>query len=199
MKLCLFLNCFSNYPLSTKYLEDDCMRIRIYDVALYNTSLLNKTPRWQTSRNTSSSWPIEVTVTEFHMRKIYDSVYFSPPFYTHKNGYKMRLEVYLNEYGDGKGTNDCNLKWPMNIDLIIELINWRKDNSKILYTIRFANAVSGARNRVTGTKGKADSAWGTNKFCAHSTLYSATRRVQYIKNDCIRLRVKFTLIYNSFF
>ena len=123
----------------------------------------------------------------------------------------MRLEVYPNGCGDGKGThisimacllkgkNDCNLKWPINIDLITELINWRKDNSKILYTIHFANAVSGAHNRVTGTKEKADSGWGTNKFCAHSTLYAATRRVQYIEDDCIRVRVKFTLIYNSFF
>ena len=78
----------------------------------------------------------------------------------------------------------------MNIDLIIELINWRKDNSKILYTIHFFNAPSGARNQVTGSKEKADSGWGTTKFCAHST-----RRVQYIEDDCIRLRVKFTLIY----
>ena len=200
---------FPTDPLSTKYLEDDCMRIRIYDVALYNTPLLKKTPRWQNSCNLSIS---EFTVTEFHMRKMYDSVYLSPPFYTHKKGYKVRLEVYPNGCGDGKGThislfarllkgkNDCNLKWPMNnIDLVIELINWRKDNSKILYTIPFANAVSGACNRVTGAKEKADSDWGTYKFCAHSTLYTATSRVQYIEDDCIRLRVKFIIIYNSSF
>ena len=193
---------FPKYPLSTKYLEDDCMCIRVYDVALYNTSLLNKTPRWQTSRNTSSSWPIEVTVTEFHMRKMYDSVYFSPPFYTHKNGYKMRLEVYPNGYGDGKGThislfvrllkgeNDCNLKWPMNIDLKILLINWRKNDSHILYVIHFTKATSGACNQVTGAMEKADLPCGTNKFCAHSTLYAATRSVQYIEDDCIHVRVK---------
>ena len=193
---------FPKYPFSTKYLEDDCVRIRIYDVALYSTPLLNKTPRWQTSRNTSSSWPIEVTITEFHMRKMYNSEYLSPPFYTHNNGYKMRLEVYPNGYGDGKGThislfvrllkgeNDSNLKWPMNIDLKIQLINWRKNDSHILYVIHFTKAVSGARNQVTGTKKKADLPWETHKFCAHSTLYAATRSVQYIEDDCIRLRVK---------
>ena len=193
---------FPNNPLSTKYLEDDCMRIRIYDVALYNTSLLNKTPRWQTSRNTSSSWPLEVTVTEFHMRKTYDNVYLSPPFYTHKKGYKMRLEVYTNGYGDGKGThisifvrllkgeNDCNLKWPMNISLIIQLINWRKDDSHFMYVIDFTKAVSSACYQVMGAKEKADSSWGTHKFCGHSTLYAATRSVQYIEDDCIRVRVK---------
>ena len=193
---------FPKHPLSTKYLEDDCVRIRIYDVALYSTPLLNKTPRWQILRDTSTCWPIEITITEFHMRKMYNSVYLSPPFYTHNNGYKMRLEVYPNGYGDGKGThvslfvrllkgeNDSNLKWPMNIDLKIQLINWRKNDSHILYVIHFTKAVSGACNQVMGTKKKADLPWETHKFCAHSTLYAATRSVQYIEDDCIRLRVK---------
>ena len=144
------------------------MRIKIYDVVLYNTPLLNKTPTWQTSSKPSSSWPIEVTVTEFHMHKIYNSEYLSPPFYSHKNGYKMRLEVYPNVYGDGKGThislfdgllkgeNDCNLKWPMNIDLTIQLINWRKNDSSILYVIYFTKTISGVCNRVTEAKVKAD-------------------------------------------
>ena len=192
---------FFKYFLSTKYLEDDCMCIRIYDVALYNTPLLNKTPRWQTSRKTTSSCPIEVTVTEFHMRKMYNSVYLSPPFYTHKNGYKMRLEVYPNGYGDGKGThisimarllkgeNDSNLKWPMNIDLKIQLINWHKNDSHILYVIHFTKALSGACNQVMGTKEKADLPWGIHKFSAHSTLYEVTHNVQYIEDNCIRVRV----------
>ena len=193
---------FPKYPLSTKYLEDDCMRIRIYDVAVYSTPLLNKAPRWQNSSNQSSSWLIEFTMTEFHMRKMYDSEYFSLPFYTHKNGYKMRLEVYPNGCGDGKGThlsimarllkgeNDCNLKWPMNIDLTIQLINWYKDDSHFTDVIYFSKAVSGACNQVVGIKKKADSGWGTYKFCAHSILYEATRSIQYIEDDCIRLRVK---------
>ena len=134
---------FPRYASATQYLEDDCMRIRIYDVALYNTSLLNKTPQWQNSWNTSSSWPIEVTVTGFHKHKMYNTEHISPPFYTHKNGYKMRLEVHPNGNGDGKGThlsifarllkgeNDYDLKWPMDIDLTLELVNWRKNNSHI--------------------------------------------------------------------
>ena len=198
---------FPRYASNTEYLEDDCMRIRIHDVAIYTTSLLNKTPRWQKSWFTSSPW-LEFTVTGFYKHKIYDSEYISPPFYTHKNGYKMRLEANPNGDGDGKGThlsifarllkgeNDFNLKWPMNIDLTIELINWRKNDSHIFHVIRFANAISGARNQVTGSKKKADSAWGIHQFCAHSTLYSATRSVQYIEDDCIRLRVRGAIIHS---
>ena len=192
---------FNKFFLTTKYLEDDCICIRIYDIAIYSTPLLNKLPVWQNSSNTSSSWPIEVTVTEFHMRKMYDSVYISPPFYTHKNGYKMRLEVYPNGCGNGKGTqislfarllkgeNDCNLKWPTNINLTIELINWLEDDSHFTDAINFTKAVSGACNQVTGTKEKADLPWGIHKFCAHSILYEATHNIQFIEDDCIRVRV----------
>ena len=198
---------FPRYASNTEYLEDNCMRIRVYDIAIYNTPLLNKTPRWQNSWFTTSPW-LQFTVTGFYKRKIYDSEYISPPFYTHKNGYKMRLEANPNGYGDGKGThlsifacllkgeNDYNLKWPMNIDISIQLINWRKDDSHILHVIHFANAVSGARNQVMGTKEKADSSWGNHKFCAHSTLYTATRDVQYIEDDCILLRVRGVIIHS---
>ena len=72
----------------------------------------------------------------------------------------MRLEVYPNGYGDGKcthislfacllkGENDCNLKWPMNIGLKIQLINWHKDDSHSMYVIYFTKAASGACNQV---------------------------------------------------
>ena len=140
------------------------------------------------------------------MRKMYDSVYFSPPFYIHKNGYKMRLEVYPNGCGNGKGThislfarllkgeNDCNLKWPLNINLTIQLINWYEDDSHFIDAIDFTKTVSGACNQVMGAKEKADLPWGTHEFCTHSTLYSATRSIQYIEDDCIRLRVKNAII-----
>ena len=200
---------YPRYASNTEYLEEDCMRIRIYDIAIYNTPLLNKIPRWQNSQFTSSPW-LEFTVTGFYKRKIYDSVYHSPPFYTHKNGYKMRLEANPNGCGDGKdthlslfarllkGENDCNLKWPMNIDIGIQLINWRKDGSHIFYSIRFANAVSGARYQVMGAKEEADSSWGNQKFCAHSTLYTATYNVQYIEDDCIRLRIQGIMTHSRY-
>ena len=198
---------FPRYASNTEYLEDDCMRIRIYDIAIYNTPLLNKTPRWQNSQLTSSPW-LEFTVTGFYKRKIYDSVYHSPAFYTHKNGYKMRLEAYPNGDSNGKSThlsifarllkgeNDCNLKWPMNIDITIQLVNWCKNDSHILHVIRFANAISGACNQVTGAKKKADSSWGIHQFCDHSTLYTATRNIKYIEDDCIRLRVRGVIVHS---
>ena len=199
---------FPRYASATRYLEDDCMRIRIYDVALYNTPLLNKSPQWQNSWNTSSSWPIEVTVTGFHKHKMYNTEHMSPPFYTHKNGYKMRIEVHPNGNGDGKGThlsifarllkgeNDYDLKWPMNIDLTLELVNWRKNDSHILEVVNFAHAPDNVCAQVTGSKEKADSSWGKIKFCTHHTIFSKSRYIEYIQDDCIRVRVKGAIIHS---
>ena len=199
---------FPRYTSSTEYLQDDCMRIRIYDVVLYNTPLLNKTPQWQNWWNTSTTWPIEVTVTGFHKHKMYNTEHISPPFYTHKYGYKMRLEVNPNGSGDGKGThlsifarllkgeNDYDLKWPMNIDLTLELVNWRENDSHILQVVNFAHAPDNVRAQVTGSKGKADSSWGKIKFCTHHTLFSKSRNIEYIQDDCIRVRVKGAIIHS---
>ncbi len=68
--------------------------------------------------------PIIFTIDNFASRKQNDEVWASPPFYTHVAGYKMRMKVYLNGYGTGKGThisvflymmqgeNDNYLPWP---------------------------------------------------------------------------------------
>ena len=198
---------FSRYASDTKYLEDDCMRIRLYDVAVYNTLLLSKTPQWQNWFNTSSSWPLEFTVTGVSKHKLYGTKHASPPFYTHQNGYKMRLEVWPNGNGDGKGThlsifarllkgeNDYNQKWPMNIDLTMEVINWRSNNSHIIHEIKFRHAPDEFRAQVTG-ENKVTSSWGMIKFCTHYTLFSNSRNIQYVQDDCIRVRVRGAIIHS---
>ena len=198
---------FSRYTSAAEYLEDDCMRIRLYDVAVYNTLLLSKTPQWQNWFNTSSSWPLEFTVTGVSKHKLYDTEHLSPPFYTHQDGYKMRLEVWPNGNSDGKGThlsifarllkgeNDHNLKWPMNIDLTVEVINWHSNNSHIINEITFQHASDRVRAQVIG-ESKAVTGWGLLKFCTHYTLFSNSRNIQYVQDDCIRVRVRGAIIHS---
>ena len=198
---------FPRYASDTKYLEDDCMRIRLYDVAVYNTLLLSKTPQWQNWFDTSSSWPLEFTVTGVSKHKLYGTKHISPPFYTHKNGYKMRLQVWPNGTGDGKGThlsifacllkgeNDYNLKWPMNINLTMEVVNWRSNNSHIIHKINFQHAPDSVRAQVTGENNVASN-WGVIKFCTHYTLFSNSRNIQYVQDDCIHVRVRGAIIHS---
>ena len=124
-----------NSTTNTEYLQDDCLRLRVKEVAVYSTPLLHKTPSWQDHLNPSQSVVCEFTITEFSKRKQFNNQYYSPPFYTHTRGYKMCLKVYANGYGDCEGTHvtlfacliegeyDDHLVWPFRGEVTMELIN----------------------------------------------------------------------------
>ena len=68
--------------------------------------------------------PVDIVMNDFNEHKQEGDYWYSPPFYSHKGGYKMCLKVYANGCGDGKGTHvsvyiylmkgefDDNLEWP---------------------------------------------------------------------------------------
>ena len=67
-------------------------------------------------------------------RKGIDKIILSDPFYSHRNGYKMKLALYLDGDDEGKGTHlslfifiiqedDNILQWPFRHDLKFELMN----------------------------------------------------------------------------
>ena len=67
----------------------------------------------------SSQW-----INLSNTRELYNEVWYSPPFYTHHEGYKMCVRIYTNSYSKRKGeyTSVCihlmkgefddELKWP---------------------------------------------------------------------------------------
>ena len=191
--------------LSSKYLEDECMRIHASSVVCYNTpALMSKTPRWQNQVDTSSHWPLAFTVTGFSSRLENGSTCYSPPFYTHSRGYKMRLEVTPGASGkyDGNtsvrarlmaGENDSSLQWPMNVDLTAEMVNWERDSSHVTKIIHFGTAPMDYRTQVPEESRVAARGWGYGKFCSHATLFSGTRDIAYVEDDCVHIRVKETI------
>ena len=46
-----------NPDTNTEYLQDDCLRLRVVDIAVYSTHLLSKTPSWQ---DTPHCYPVSV-------------------------------------------------------------------------------------------------------------------------------------------
>ena len=188
--------------LSSKYLEDECMRIRVSSVVCYNTpALMSKTPRWQNWWNTSSRWPLAFTVTGFSSRLENGSTYYSPPFYTHSMGYKMRLVVTLGGSGKHKGNMsvraqlmtgeyDSSLQWPMNVDLTVEMVNWARNSSHVTKAIDFGKAPMDRRTQVPKESKVATDQWGYGKFCSHATLFGGTRDIVYVEDDCVHIRVK---------
>ena len=89
-----------NPTTNTEYLQDDCLRLRVSDVVVYSTALLHKTPCWQESLTTNQSVG-DFTLTAFSKCKQLNNRYYSPPFHTHPQGYKLCLEVDVNGYGKG--------------------------------------------------------------------------------------------------
>ena len=76
----------------------------------------------------------------FSTHKKSNEIWYSPPFYTSTDGYKLQMKVHANGFGDGKGThislgvclmkgeNDQYLQWPFKGDISIQMLNWREDN-----------------------------------------------------------------------
>ena len=93
-----------NPDANTEYLHDDCLRLRVVDVAVYSTPLLSKTPSWQ-DPHTATQSVCDFTLTEFTKRKQFNNVYYSPPFYSHSNGYKLCTKVDANGDGEDKDTH----------------------------------------------------------------------------------------------
>ena len=194
--------------LSSKYLEDECMRLRVSSVVRYNTpALMSKTPRWQNWFNTSFGWPLAFTVTGFSSRLENGSRCYSPPFYTHSRGYKMRLKVIPGESEEEEGNMsvyaqlmageyDSSLQWPMNVDLTVEMVNWARNSSHVTKTINFGTAPINCHTRVPKESKVATSACGYGKICSHATLFGGTRDIVYVEDDCVHIRVKEAVVHS---
>ena len=191
-----------NPTTNTEYLQDDCLQIRVSDIVVYSTALLHKTPSWQESLTTNQSVG-EFTLTEFSKRKQFNNRYYSPPFYTHPQGYKLCIEVYANGFGDGKGTcvsifatlmqgeHDQHLQWPFTGEFIIELLNWREDKGHDKRTL----PIDSSDGYVRVTQGTYGASVGYHEFISHSSLpYNSTTNTEYLQDESLRLRVSVTNI-----
>ena len=200
-----------NPDTNTEYLQDDCLRLRVVDVAVYSTPLLSKTPSWQ-DPHTATQSVCDFTLTEFTKRKLFNNGYHSPTFYSHPHGYKLCIKVYANGRANGKGSQvaiyaslmkgdyDNNLQWPFEGDIAVEILNWREDNHHYRGTIdlnRHNDADGSITSRVTKRE-YASKIWGIIHFISHSSLlYNPDTNTEYLQDDCICLRVVDVAVYST--
>ena len=79
--------------------------------------------------------PLAVTMTSYSQYVSTGNTWYSPPFYTHKNGYKVHLRVDAVLYKNHgyvsvlvcvlKGEYDSTLTWPLYAEVKVALYNWR--------------------------------------------------------------------------
>ena len=130
---------------NTEYLRDDYLKLRVSAI-VYSTPLLPLTPAWQDSLSTTQSGA-QFTITEYSKRKQFNNIYFSPPFTTSPQGYRLCLIVYSNGAGSSngshlsiyayimKGQHDDRLQWPFTGTIIFELLNWLEDKGHYKRTL----------------------------------------------------------------
>ena len=126
----------------------------------------------------------------FSEKKEQNEEWYSPCFYTSLGGYKMKLKVYPNGDGNGKGTHvscyiclmsgeyDDTLEWPFRGEVTIELLNQLADSSHFKANISFNNVVDDTQEL------------GILCFISHSKLNeNSSTKCQFLKDDILYFRV----------
>ena len=134
--------------------------------------------------------PVRFTMDNFMEHKQTNDNWFSPPFYTHHQGYKVCLCIVAN--GEGslygkytsvllhmmKGDFDAYLKWPFRVAISVQLLDQKGEEQhhtkKLEFTDRTPDDVA---SRVTEGE-RAKFGWGLFQFIEHDKL-----EPRYLKND----------------
>ena len=150
--------------------------------------------------------PVLLKMPGFNEKKKNRIEWYSDSFYTHNNGYKMSLCVFVAGYGDGEGTHlsvslylmkgphDDELTWPLKGKFKVKLLNQISDSEHYSKIFTFDdNTPKDNAGRVTIGE-KADG-WGFHRFISNEDLHKTTKfrktntTCQYLKDDCIFFKV----------
>ena len=147
--------------------------------------------------------PIVFRITDVLKMKKANTEWVSPPFYTHPHGYKLCLVVYPNGIGLGKGSHvsvfvgllnakhNDQLAWPLEVDVAIELLNWRESKGHHERTVTVNSEYYRVTQNGTGISPS------DMQFIHHSLLsFSNSTNTEYLQNSSLRLRINTTTIHS---
>ncbi len=157
--------------------------------------LLKTAPPIVNSRPLGPLEPPVLTMTNFQQHKRDDDQWFSPPVYTHHQGYKICLGMDANGWGTGKGTYvsvhvyfmrgefDNSLKWPFRGVISYQLLNQVDGNDHETHTLVYDDKTPNKYcNKVT--KGDKSEGWGHPMCIAHSKL-----EPRHLRNDTLLFQI----------
>ena len=157
-------------------------------------------PSWVIPCIFNTTPPCYVAIYNFSQHKKDGDRWYSTPFYSGSQGYKMRLRVYANGHKDGAGTHvsvyvqiiqgeyDDTLRWPYTGAVTYEIINWKDDSNQVKRRVDFSTEgaiADGCGKKPTGKKN--NKGRGYSQFLSHNELYGS--KIQYIINDILYIRV----------
>ena len=115
----------------------------------------------------------------------------SDPFYSHQHGYKFRLTILHSGNSLGymwphlrllEGEYDVQLPWPVNVKTHLELLNQAGDHHHVKI----------AKSRKWEKNEKGDEIFDST-FLKYSTVEKRGDGVQYMMNNCVKLRLHLTV------
>ena len=140
------------------------------------------------------SLPDEFEMINFEEHKQNRESWYSRPFYTHPQGYKMCLKVNPNGPGLAcitvgihfmRGEFDHLLQWPFEHSIAFEILNQLQDSGHYRLTAAFVGTQKACR--VTGGE-RAEK--GTGGCVPYAKLgHDLANHCHYLQNDCLRIRV----------
>ena len=167
-----------------------------------------KIPEWLIPVSRYYFPPFIRVMNDFSKYKKASSTWYSPPFQTQPDGYKLQLQVVADGSGHGKGThvsvcvhlmkgeNDAKLEWPFKGQIIVRLLNWREDKQHIEKSINFSDddPLQSCSRVIEGEK--ASIGLGYDRFVSHVDLdYSPEDNTEYLYDDMLCFQVyKITIL-----
>ena len=145
--------------------------------------------------------PVTIKMTKYKDKKENKIDWYSDPFYTHNQGYKMYFCVYPSGDGNGEGTDlsvylylmkgphDDELTWPLRGKFEIKMLNQISDSEHHSVTVTYDDRAS--NNGVAGriTVGNQSKGWGWAQYISNEDLNKITPTRQYLKDDCLFFQV----------
>ena len=159
-------------------------------------------PHWCDGIHVNSITPPCIrTLDNFSVYKRTNATWWSQPFYTSVDGYKLQLRVDANGTGSGAGThlslfvylmkgdNDHKLSFPLNATITVQILNILSDSNHREETIPHYKAPVEYRTRVTERE-IAPSGTGFDQFISHTELLDNTNNsIKFIDNDKLYIRI----------
>ena len=150
-------------------------------------------------RHTKSNEKFTFKLLSFSRMRRDDVDFYSTPFYTSHNGYKLCINIEANGNGEGKGThvsvyaclmkgdNDDSLTWPFTGSVTTELLNQLEEKNHYARMYMYPYSSSASKRVTNGQRGRG---FGHRKYISHSDLnYNAVKKCQYLVNDTLFFRV----------
>ena len=106
--------------------------------------------------------PLVVTIINFSQRRKDNECWYSHPFYSHRKGYKLCLEVYPNGLDGGRGTFvsifitlmkgefDDDLNWPISRDFRVTLLCQNNAAGNVMKEMSFRGTDDSTRRVYDG-------------------------------------------------